>query len=214
MADKTTRAYSLLEVKDYDDEKRVLSGIATSPSVDRMGDVVEMDGVQVAADIPLFLYHDSTKTVGRAQFGKPTKKGIPFTAQLPKVIEEGLLKQRVDEAWQMLRYKLINAVSIGFRALEYSFIEGGGIRFIETEVMELSLVPIPAQPDAVIHSIKNADPAAREALISQIKSADQAARRTVSGAQGARPAVRPAARKGFPDASGPRPAQRVFFIPE
>ncbi|MES2634031.1 MAG: phage major capsid protein [Pseudomonadota bacterium] len=212
MADKTTRAFSLLEIKGFDDDKRVISGIATSPSVDRMGDIVEMDGVEVAADIPLFLYHDSTKTVGRAQFGKPTKKGIPFTAQLPKVMEEGLLKQRVDEAWQMLRYKLINAVSIGFRALEYSFIEGGGIRFAKTEVMELSLVPVPAQPDAVIQSLKSADPVARAAVITQIKSIDQQQRRTVPGASGALPGGRPdAGKSGSPDASGTqRPASGGF----
>ncbi|MBI3150067.1 MAG: HK97 family phage prohead protease [Betaproteobacteria bacterium] len=214
MAEKTFRAYSLLETKEWDSDKRVIRGIATSPTVDRVGDVIEMDGVKVATDIPLFLYHDSTKTVGRAKFEKPTKKGIPFEATLPKIAEDGALKARIEEAEQMVRYGLITAVSIGFRALEYSFMEAGGIHFTECEVMELSLVPVPAQSEAVITSIRSADPVAREALIKQIKSADQAARRTASGAQGARPVVRPAARKGSPDASGPRPAQRVFFLPE
>jgi HK97 family phage prohead protease len=185
MAEKSIRpfrAYSLLEMKEWDSDKRVIRGIATSPSVDRVGDVIEMDGVKVAADIPLFLYHDSTKTVGRAKFEKPTKKGIPFEATLPRISEAGALKDRIDEAEQMVRYGLITAVSIGFRALEYAFMDGGGIRFVECEVYELSLVPVPAQPDAVIHSIKSADPAAREALISQIKSADMAARSAAPGA--------------------------------
>lgn len=183
MEKKQFRAYALIETKAASDEQRVIRGIATSPTVDRMGDIVEMDGVNVAADIPLFLYHDSTKTVGRAMLEKPTKKGIPFEAKLPMVTEEGCLKDRVDEAWQMVRYGLITAVSIGFQASEYSFIEGGGIRFLETEILELSLVPVPAQPDAVISSVKANDPAAREALLKQIKSADEAARRAMSGAQ-------------------------------
>jgi HK97 family phage prohead protease len=216
MAEKLFRAYSLLDTKDYDDAEQCITGIATSPTVDRMGDIIEMDGVHVAPDIPLFLYHDSRLTVGRAKFGKATKKGIPFEAKLPKVAEDGALKARVDEAWQMVRYKLITAVSIGFRAVEYSYIENGGIRFTECEVMELSLVPIPAQPEAVIQSIKSADPAAREALIQQIKSADAAVRRSLQGATSTRRAVRPAAGKsGSPDVSGIQsPASAGFLMPE
>jgi HK97 family phage prohead protease len=216
MADKKHyRAYALIETKEASDDKRVIRGIATSPSVDRMGDIVEMEGVSVAADIPLFLYHDSTKTVGRAKLEKPSKKGIPFEARLPMVAEEGHLKDRVDEAWQMCRYGLITAVSIGFQASEYSFIEGGGVRFLETEILELSLVPIPAQPDAVISSVKANDPVARAALMKTIKSADEAARRSLPGAHVARSVTRSSAREGsLPDASGSRPAQRVFFIPE
>lgn len=206
MAEQTTRAYSLIEVKSFDEEQRVIRGIATSMTVDRMGDIVVPDGVRVAADIPLFLYHDSTKTVGRAKFGKPTKNGIPFEARLPKVEEEGLLKQRVDEAWQMCRYGLITAVSIGFRALEdaYEIMKNGGIKFLEVEVLELSLVPVPAQPDAVIQGIKSADPTARETLIEKIKSADQAARRAASGAKAGGVVSRSVAgSSGFrPDVSG------------
>jgi len=57
-----------------------------------------------------------------------------------------------------VKAELVRAVSIGFRALEYAFIEGtGGIRFTETEVMELSLVTIPANADATITAIKSID---------------------------------------------------------
>jgi HK97 family phage prohead protease len=210
------RAYSLLTVKDFSDEQRVIRGIATSPRPDRVGDVVEPMGVSVAADIPLFLYHDSKKTVGRARFGKPTKDGIPFEATLPKVTEAGALKDRVDEAWQMVRYGLITAVSIGFRVLnsKVESLKDGGLRFLETEVMELSLVPVPAQPDAVIQSVKSADPAAREILIEQIKSADQAARRAASGASGGLPVVRldPVASAATPPGASGNPTRRKGVV--
>lgn len=209
MADKKFyRAYALLETKDASEDKRRLTGIATSATVDRMGDIVEMEGVTVAADIPLFLYHDSTKTVGRAKLGKPSKKGIPFEANLPNVVETGALKDRVDEAWQMCRYGLITAVSIGFSAREYSYIDGGGLRFLDTEILELSLVPVPAQPDAVISSVKANDPSARAALISQIKSLDTKQRAASGHTQqgGARP-------DNPPGASGikQQPASGGFF---
>jgi hypothetical protein len=151
------RAYSLITVKEMDDERRVIRGMATTPEVDRMGDIVDPFGVKVAEDIPLFLYHDSNQTVGRASFGKATKDGIPFTAVLPVVKEAGRLKDRVDEAWQMVKYRLITGVSIGFRAMEdgYERLKNGGLKFTATEVLELSLVPVPANAGATITGIKS-----------------------------------------------------------
>jgi HK97 family phage major capsid protein/HK97 family phage prohead protease len=153
------RAYSILSVKSIDDDLRVIRGVATTPSVDREGDIIEPMGVKVASDIPLFLYHDSKQVVGRAKFGKATKDGIPFEATLPHVKEAGRLKDRVDEAWQMVKYRLITGVSIGFQAAMDSIerMKDGGIRFLESEVLELSLVPIPANAEATIHSIKSID---------------------------------------------------------
>ena len=138
-------------------EERVIRGIATSSAVDRVGDIVDPAGVRSESDIPLFLYHDSRQTVGRAKLGKPTKDGIPFEARLPKIAEAGRLKDRVDEAWQMLKYRLITGVSIGFNVLNdaYESIKDGGYRFLETEVLELSLVPIPANQTAKITTIKS-----------------------------------------------------------
>ena len=85
---------------------------------------------------------------------------------------------------------LFTAVSIGFRVLDgaYEVMKGGGIKYLKTEVMELSLVPVPAQPEAVISGFKSMDEAGqRAALFNHIKSADQAIRRAASGA---RPVVR------------------------
>lgn len=197
------RAYSILEVKEFDGEQRVIRGLATSPVPDRAGDIVEPMGVKVAPDIPLFLYHDSTKTVGRARFGKPTKAGIPFEATLPKISEPGLLKDRVDEAWQLVKYKLVTGVSIGFRVMNdaYERLKDGGIRFIETEVLELSIVPVP------MHQL---------AQIETIKSADQAARRAALGAQRGMPVVRldkPAhAGAASPGDSGAQPPRRKGVV--
>lgn len=173
------RAYSLIECKEFDDGERVIRGLATSPKADRVGDSVDPFGVEVANNIPLFLYHDSTKVVGRAMLGKPTAKGIPFEARLPKITEPGLLKDRVDEAWAMVRSGLITAVSIGFRVLEGAVerLKDGGLRFNKTEILELSLVPVPAHPDALISGFKAMDAAAqRAALITAIKAADTTTR--------------------------------------
>lgn len=150
------RAYSLLDVKSVDEELRVIQGWASTPKVDRMGDIVEPLGITAAATIPLLLHHDSRLPVGTVSLGKGTKKGVPFTASLPKIVEPGALQDRVNEAWQMVKYRLIAATSIGFRVLDGAVERiDTGYRYLKSEVMELSLVAIPAQDEAVITSFKS-----------------------------------------------------------
>lgn len=151
------RAYSLLEVKAVDDESRTITGIATTPSPDRMGDIVEPLGVKFQNPMPLLWQHRHDSPVGSAEFEKPTEDGIRFTAQLPKLTEDGPLKTMIDMAWQSVKEKLVRGVSIGFRSIEMAFMDNGGIRFLESEVIELSLVTIPANADATIQTVKAMD---------------------------------------------------------
>jgi HK97 family phage major capsid protein/HK97 family phage prohead protease len=151
------RAYAVLDVKSVDEDKRVISGIATTPTPDRVGDIVEPLGVKFKNPLPLLWQHMSDKPVGSVKFNKPTKDGITFEASLPTLSEPGTLKDRIDEAWQSVKMQLVRGVSIGFRAIEYSWMDDGGIRFLESEVLELSLVTIPANADATIQSIKSFD---------------------------------------------------------
>lgn len=154
------RAYSVLNVKEIAQEGDfyVIKGIATTPSTDRMGDIVEPLGATFAPKIPLLWQHQADKPVGHAEFGKPTKNGIPFTAKLPIIKEAGVLKDRVDEAIQSIKYRLVAAVSIGFRVINDAIERiDTGLRFLETEIMELSLVTIPANAEANITNIKSID---------------------------------------------------------
>lgn len=151
------RAYSILEIKAVDDDQRVITGIATTPEPDRLGDIVDPMGAKFAAEIPLLWQHRHDSPVGMAKFGKATKSGIPFTAYLPLIEEAGALKNLVDMAWQSVKAKLVKGVSIGFRSLEKSFLDGGGVLFAKSEIMELSLVTIPANASATIQTIKAMD---------------------------------------------------------
>ena len=148
-------AYSLLEVKALNEEKREITGVATTPEPDRVGDIVEPMGVKFKNPLPLLWQHDHEKPVGTVKFEKPTKDGIRFVATLPVIAEEGKLKEMVDLAWQAVKAKLVRGVSIGFRPLEYSYLDSGGIRFSESEAYELSLVTVAANASASIETIKS-----------------------------------------------------------
>jgi HK97 family phage major capsid protein len=163
------RAYSLITVKDFDPVKRTFAGIATSPVPDRIGDVIERDGIQYKNPLPLLLYHNATKPVGEARFGKSSDDGVPYDARISTIDREsGVVKERLDEAVDSLAAKppLIRGVSIGFVPLEEpEYIrETGGFRYTKIEVLELSMVVIPAHQDATIELVKSLDDAYLAAL--------------------------------------------------
>lgn len=154
------RAYSVLEVKSIDVDGFTISGMASTPTPDRMGDVVHPEGIRFKNPAPLLLFHDTNRPVGSVTFGKPTKDGLPFTAKLvdPATVTSAALKERIIEAWESIKAKLIRGVSIGFRSIADAYNrERGGFDFLETEVLELSLVTIPANSEATIHAIKSID---------------------------------------------------------
>lgn len=155
------RAYSVLAIKEMDEQADFvhIKGVASTPTPDRMGDVVEPMGAKFTTPMPLLWQHRHDAPVGHVTFAQPTKTGIPFEARLPRIAEAGALKDRVDEAIQSLKYQLVSAVSIGFRAVGdgVELLKSGGLRFKEWEWLELSLVTIPANSDAVIQAVKSFD---------------------------------------------------------
>jgi HK97 family phage prohead protease len=171
-----SRAYSSLTIKSVDEEKRIVRGIATTPEVDRMGDIVDPMGVKFKNPLAFLWQHRHDQPIGKVVFDKPTKNGIGFEAQLlhPNAVESQSLKDLLQLAWDSIKTELVRAVSIGFRPIEYSFMENGGIRFSETEVYELSAVTIPANSDALITAVKSMGDAA---YMRAIKALDAEARK-------------------------------------
>jgi HK97 family phage prohead protease len=112
--------------------------------------------------MPLLHQHRHDAPIGSVRFKKPTKDGIEFDAEIAKVEEPGPLKDRVDTAWGEIKHGLVRATSIGFRPIEYSFMDNGGVRYSEVEVYELSTVTVPANADALISTIKSLDATARK----------------------------------------------------
>jgi HK97 family phage prohead protease len=151
------RAYSMLEAKSFDTEKRTFSGWATTPTTDRVQDTINPMGAKFKNPLVLLHQHNHAAPIGQVTFGTPTKRGIPFEASIPEIPEPGPLKDRVDTAWGEIKHGLVRAVSIGFRPISYAPNEKGGLDFEETEIYELSSVSIPANADAVITAVKSLD---------------------------------------------------------
>lgn len=153
------RAYAVLDVKSVNEELWEIDGVASTPTLDRMEDVVEPLGAKFQLPIAFLWQHDSHSPVGHVTFAKLTKEGIPFKVKLvrPDMVESAQLKERLQLAWDSFKTKLVRAVSIGFRPLEYSIMENGGYRFLSWEWLELSGVTIPANAEATINVIRSID---------------------------------------------------------
>lgn len=151
------KAYAVVTLKDLQQDQRTFKGIASTPETDRHGDIVVSAGARFKNPVPLLWMHEADKAIGTVEFGKPTVDGIPFTARIPKVDEPGVLKDLVDLAWHSVKAKVVRGVSIGFRVLEggCESLAQGGKRFTSFELMELSLVSVPANPSATITEIKS-----------------------------------------------------------
>jgi HK97 family phage prohead protease len=149
------RAFVALEIKALDDDARTIEGWATTPEVDRMGDIVLPKGAEYELPIPFLLDHDHSQVVGEVDKVQVTDKGIRFWAHIKKIAEDGDAKALCDKAWSFIKHGLRKAVSIGFRPLDFDVLPNGGLKFTSWEWYELSAVGIPAQPGAVITGTKS-----------------------------------------------------------
>ncbi len=130
-----------------------------------MGDIVDSKGAQYTLPIPLLWQHDSYQPVGEVYEVTVAESGISVKARFAKIDEPGTLKDRLDEAWQSVKAKLVKGLSIGFMPIESAKIKDTWAEhFLKWDWMELSCVTIPANADASILAIKNADQAVLAAI--------------------------------------------------
>jgi HK97 family phage major capsid protein/HK97 family phage prohead protease len=160
-------AYATFEIKSLDNDQRVIEGIASTPTPDRIGDIINPLGAKFSLPMPLLWQHDSTSPIGQVVWAEAREAGIPFRAKIANVAEPGRLKDRLDEAWQSLKAGLVRAVSIGFRGLEVEPLNPkdpwGAQEFKQWEWLELSAVTIPANSEATITNIRSIDQVLRAA---------------------------------------------------
>ena len=152
------RMFSTLEIKRMDEESGTITGIASSPSPDRMDDVVMPMGAKYQLPIPLLWQHNHGDPIGSVIEATVTDKGIEVVAKVALGVTD-----EIDRYWKLMKSGLVRGLSIGFRGLKVDRIKDSmGVRFDEWEWLELSAVTIPANAEASIATVKEyaAKPAA------------------------------------------------------
>lgn len=147
-----TKAYSTFTVKSFDEEMRVIRGIASTPETDREGDQVIPKGARFQLPVPLLAQHDHNQPVGMVTAAEVSEKGIEIEATIAKDSELSY----VERTWRQVKAGLLRGFSIGFRADKYEPISTGK-KWLSYEIFEISLVTIPANAGAGISSVKKYD---------------------------------------------------------
>lgn len=152
-----------------DPEERILEFIGSTSDVDRYGDVIEVEGWDFKHFMskgkgPFLWAHDyKMPPVGVAKKVNNSKEGLSFQVYFPTLEEIGPTwpanHPTPDCIYRCYLNGLLKATSVGFRDFEREPItdkEGkqSGWRFKKQELYELSAVPVPANPQAVIMALQ------------------------------------------------------------
>jgi HK97 family phage prohead protease len=139
-------------------EDRVVSFVFSDDSVDRYGDRIEARGWQLdnfnANPVALF-GHDSgsvENVIGRAS--NVRVEGNRLVGDIEFM--EASVNPNAEVVYQMVKAGYLRAVSVGFQPLDWVAAQdkgrAGGIDFRKQELLEISIVPIPANPTALVQA--------------------------------------------------------------
>jgi HK97 family phage prohead protease len=141
-----------LDQKDAGGSLQQVAFIISDASKDRYGDTVSAEGWDFQnfnANRVLLWAHDyRSHPVGT--MGEPWKT---VGNKIKAVVEEWVPRELSEFAWateQMVRRGFLNAVSVGFRPTEYSYNDDYSVNYIHQELLEVSVVPVPANPNALV----------------------------------------------------------------
>lgn len=119
--------------------------------VDRMGDTISPWGWQLSAyrrnPVVLFAHDAGSLPVGRATHVGVDNGKLVASMKFASTRMAQAVREQVDSGE-------LRATSVGFRPLTYTFSKDPnrkfGIDFTETELLEFSIVPIPANPECLM----------------------------------------------------------------
>lgn len=144
-------AYSTIQFKAVDVDARVIEGIASTPTPDRIGDVMDPRGAKFSLPLPLLWQHKADKPIGQVLQATVTDAGIKIRAQIAK----GVLPY-IDEAWALIKAGLVPGLSIGWNPIDGERVKGG-FKYTKWDWFELSAVTVPMNAETSITAIKSAD---------------------------------------------------------
>lgn len=127
--------------------------VASTNSVDRHGEIVDNNGWELRAfkKNPVILWaHDHNEPA----IGVSKKTWVEGTGKKAKLMIQPLLHDVTEKARaikQLVEMGVINSLSVGFKPLE----SPDGVTFTKNELLEVSMVNVPANADAMMLAYKS-----------------------------------------------------------
>ena len=137
------------QIKLSDNDDRTFDIILSTSAIDRDGDTINQNGWELANflknPVALFAHDNRSLPVGmvanlRVEGGK-LMGSVKMADMAANPLAESVLR--------LVKGGFLNAVSVGFSPIEFERTDTG-MRFIKQELLELSIVPIPSNPEALV----------------------------------------------------------------
>lgn len=135
----------------------LFEGIATTSNPDREHDILEHKGAYFGEEIPLLMFHSQKDPVGVVRLYN-TAEGIKYIARIANPADDKTdFGERRRSAIAQIKSGVIRGVSIGYLPQPgyVKRLAPLGRRISRFEIIELSLVSVPANRDASIREIKS-----------------------------------------------------------
>jgi HK97 family phage prohead protease/HK97 family phage major capsid protein len=150
---RSARAAGGVHRKTHSEEVHGMEFVLSDETIDRLGDVISSDGWDLEAfqKNPIALFgHMSSFPIGVWRNLRVENRALRGHLQLAP---EGT-SPRIDEIRRLVDAGILKAVSVGFREIESEARKDAagkwaGYHFIKQELVETSLVSVPANPNAV-----------------------------------------------------------------
>ncbi len=138
--------------------------ICSTGSIDRAGDIVVQDGIDLSAykENPIVLWgHDTNQPIAKAVDIGVVDGNLMATVEFPPIGTSA----KSDEICALVKAGVISAVSIGFTPIETEPLDKsnpnkGPQRYVKSELGEFSFVSVPANKDALTVARANSAPTA------------------------------------------------------
>ncbi len=156
--------YIAEEIKqDEDPKSRVLHFTISTDSVDRDNDTIDPKGFQLdnfrKAPVVLFAHDNRRPPIARAiDIGVKDGKLKASAEFMDNDVDTSGFS---DMIFRMLKGGFLHSTSVGFIPIEFDFVDEekaeedgrpGGVDFKKQELLEFSIVPVPANPEALIEA--------------------------------------------------------------
>ena len=129
-------------------EHNPLEFILSEESVDRMGDVIRAKAWELkdfkANPVALF-GHDHNSVIGVWENVRVAGKQLLGQLRLAKPGTS----EFIDTVRSLIDQRILKAVSVGFQPIEANNRKGGGYEFVKASLHEVSVVAVPANPNAL-----------------------------------------------------------------
>jgi len=137
-----------------EDEDLVITGHASTNDEDRTGDIIVSDAWKEKGALANYLknpvilaFHDMSRPIGKTISHETDDKGLKITAKISKAAGDIL---------ELIKENILSAFSVGFQVKDADWDPKSGVFIIkELELLEISIVSIPANQNALFSIEKN-----------------------------------------------------------